>query len=289
MSTSVSRKTILDIGDTFRNNTYDHVTDITIATRDSSCKNDRVAPKGHVFFLPGIDMSGLSCVSDGITVSERRNVSVVLAGYGTTLSLDSLSQYVADHIRKNNMTDVVLIGESFGGVLALDVSSRLPGIVSKMVLINPATCFPRTNWLEFISTLNRSTYHILVQFILSNGPGVKNVSKTFRLLKDKNPKFAYQYLLSITLMAFNVLVTDPRDVVDRIKSYLHMKESEMEELYREVDIETVVIVGGDDTFFPSYEEAKIIQRHIPNTLVVNIDEAGHLITPDLLKIHKYVN
>jgi len=39
-----------------------------------------------------------------------------------------------------------LMGESFGGVLAIAVAARARDAVDRLLLINPATCFEETAW-----------------------------------------------------------------------------------------------------------------------------------------------
>ena len=41
---------------------------------------------------------------------------------------------------------VYLLGESFGGVLALAVATERPELVDRVILVNPATSFPRSVW-----------------------------------------------------------------------------------------------------------------------------------------------
>lgn len=41
---------------------------------------------------------------------------------------------------------VYLLGESFGGVLALAAAEVRPDLVDRVVLVNPATSFPRSPW-----------------------------------------------------------------------------------------------------------------------------------------------
>jgi pimeloyl-ACP methyl ester carboxylesterase len=41
---------------------------------------------------------------------------------------------------------VYLLGESFGGVLALAVAEECPDLVDRVVLVNPATSFTRSLW-----------------------------------------------------------------------------------------------------------------------------------------------
>lgn len=41
---------------------------------------------------------------------------------------------------------VYILGESFGGVLALAVAADRPELVDRIVLVNPATAFPQSAW-----------------------------------------------------------------------------------------------------------------------------------------------
>ena len=41
---------------------------------------------------------------------------------------------------------VYILGESFGGVLALAVAAEYPAMVDRLVLVNPASCYPRSIW-----------------------------------------------------------------------------------------------------------------------------------------------
>ena len=50
---------------------------------------------------------------------------------------------------------VTLVGESFGGCLALRVAAAAPELVARMVLVNPATCF--RNSLGGLSSLVAAT------------------------------------------------------------------------------------------------------------------------------------
>lgn len=50
---------------------------------------------------------------------------------------------------------IYLLGESFGGVLALAVAAERPDLVDRLVLVNPATSFPRSVWPQFGPLLPR--------------------------------------------------------------------------------------------------------------------------------------
>ncbi len=41
---------------------------------------------------------------------------------------------------------VYILGESFGGVLALAVAALHPAVVDRLVLVNPASSYPQSIW-----------------------------------------------------------------------------------------------------------------------------------------------
>jgi pimeloyl-ACP methyl ester carboxylesterase len=41
---------------------------------------------------------------------------------------------------------VYLLGESFGGILAVAVAAARPDLVNRVVLVNPATSYERSAW-----------------------------------------------------------------------------------------------------------------------------------------------
>mmetsp|Transcript_69886 Transcript_69886/g.152030 ORF Transcript_69886/g.152030 Transcript_69886/m.152030 type:complete len:919 (+) Transcript_69886:47-2803(+) len=112
-----------------------------------SAKRDESADL--VLYVPGIDFSGLLSVTqfpklakDGHEVwrcwvgSEDRSAFRTLA--------DSLATWLRRQIDEGRR--VVLVGESFGGLLGLAVALRLGKALKGLVLVNPATSFERTPW-----------------------------------------------------------------------------------------------------------------------------------------------
>jgi len=86
-SNSQIRKTVLDLRNLLKNHTHFSETDITISTvvRDNvETKSPKNSP---VFFLPGLDMPGLSVYPNMIRASDNRDVYVGLAGYSHVQTL----------------------------------------------------------------------------------------------------------------------------------------------------------------------------------------------------------
>lgn len=50
------------------------------------------------------------------------------------------------NVKQSTVPTLKQLGESFGGVLALAVAAANPRLVDRVVLVNPATSFPRSPW-----------------------------------------------------------------------------------------------------------------------------------------------
>ena len=126
----LNRKTILDLGNTFRNTTYYPESDVTIVKKlsDNSVKLE------PILVLPGLDMSGLSVYTNVIRASGNRDAYIILAGYDKNQTLQELCGCVSNYMISKNLKDVVILGESFGGLMALFLTNKIKNRVSHIVL-----------------------------------------------------------------------------------------------------------------------------------------------------------
>ena len=113
-----------------------------------------------------------------------------------TISADDRSSFVEVALKVSNFMNKlsespVLIGESFGGLLACYISTISKKKPSKLVLINPATSYDRTAW------------NTIAPFITNTG--------------DAFPLFGMATLLS-TAVEFEQIQRIGRAIVDRINS-----------------------------------------------------------------------
>lgn len=282
---SRTRKTVLDLGSSFKNLTHYIEMDVTVARMNCTGNHGGGGP---VIFLPGLDMSGLSIYPNAIKASENRDVIVLLAGYSRNQTTKELSDLVVQYIVDSNMKDIVLVGESFGGVLAVDSVIQIRERVSQMILINPATSFPRTRWMKRISRVRSSNSHAFTARILAHGPRIENIMESMYDMSGSYPDHLYNYILTYVMMAFNILVTDPSLVIERIRCYLGMSTKQMDAMCRVVRTPTTIIVGRDDRLLPSSREADRLSKLIPGSTVIKLDKVGHMVTPDVFDIRDFI-
>ena len=110
-------------------------------------------------YLPGIDGTGASCESQQPPLFNKF-VFVGLAIPTTDrTSFPELVDICVDFV--NNLAamlpptqPIYLMGESFGGVLAIAVAAKAQNAVDRVVLVNPATSYEDTLWPQVRPFIN---------------------------------------------------------------------------------------------------------------------------------------
>lgn len=139
-------------------------------------------------YLPGLDGFGISATNQFDDLSSTFELWRMTVDKGNTqLSfcdlLNSVVKFVDDATKtRDSPRNVMIVGESFGGLLACAVtmalrSSKYNVNLKGMVLVNPATSFDETNWEQFIPLLTSLRY-------LETQEEIVDDKGNFRLLGD---------------------------------------------------------------------------------------------------------
>jgi hypothetical protein len=126
-----------------------------------------------MFYLPGLDGSGLAASNQFLPLSRAFELRCLALPPADRMAFPQLVAHVAALVEADVRRDcgggggggeedddkegatttaprrrpVYLLGESFGGVLAIAVAERLgPALVDRLVLVNPATSFAESVW-----------------------------------------------------------------------------------------------------------------------------------------------
>lgn len=270
----INRKTVLDLGNSFKNVTHHYDHDVTFVKRSSSSDTNL----GPVFVIPGLDMAGLSLYPNFIRASEERDIFIVLAGYSKQQNFETLCDCIVNFIISEGMKDVVLVGESFGAIMAIYVENKIHRKISSLIIINPATSFHRTSWSKVILKIRRENKQLSHE-IIKHGPDSSRIIQSIIKFSETHPDYIYEYIMSYFMMLFNIIVTDQNKVFIRIESYLHMGQPELDELCKKIRIPTTIVVGVNDKLLPSSREADRLHKLIRSVVkVVKIEDANHMLT-----------
>ncbi len=154
------------------------------------------------------------------------------------IDIPDYADAVSELMYKYSMKDVVLIGHSFGGRVALYLAATCPDLVSGIVLIDSAGIFPKFSLNRFIKI---------------------NVHRILKKLGFKGLKGSVDYrrLDDIEKATFNNIVS-----------------FDLESRLEDISCPTLLIWGKDDKDTPLYM-AKKLNKKIKNSELVIFNDAGH--------------
>ena len=99
-----------------------------------------------IFYLPGFTVSG-SIWKETVENLNLKGESYLFsyAGFNGNKPIempwyDNIKSSIVKYIKDNKLTDIVIIGHSMGGNLAIDIASELPNKVSKMIIVESLPC-----------------------------------------------------------------------------------------------------------------------------------------------------
>ena len=224
-----------------------------------------VNPDAPLFvYLPGMDGTGklLQTQADRLVANfDLRCLAIRTDNYSTwqDLARDTVKLIEMELARKTNR-QVYLCGESFGGCLALKTAVAAPNLISKLILVNPASCFnqlPILSWGADITALVPSWVHRY------SAAGLLPFLARLNRISDCDRDRLVASMKSI-----------PPHVVSWRLSLLRDFKVLPEELYS-LKMPALVIAGAADGLLPSVEEAQKLVDCLPKGQMTVLPQSGH--------------
>lgn len=234
--------------------------------RDSASDDAGSQPdpkKSVMLFLPGLD--GIGSYSQNTLLSLTQDYDVYkleIQGKDRSTFLE-VSDFVIDTVKKlekqhPDATEIVLSGESFGGLVASFVSARMKNDKMKLLLINPATSYAQTAW-PTIGPLLTNAPDFLFPFL---GIGVlmavavepRQITEIGQQIVNRinSTEDALRELQTLTDSASTILDILPQGTLDwRLREWLGKGVFLMEDRYDEITNPTLLLIGRNDRLLPS--------------------------------------
>lgn len=215
-------------------------------------------------YLPGMDGTGklLQTQSDRLVADfDLRCLAIRADSYSTwqVLARDTVKLIQAELAHKTNR-EVYLCGESFGGCLALKTALAAPGIIDRLVLVNPASCFnqlPLLSWgAEFSSWMPSWIHRYSAAGLL---PFLVRLNRINDCDRDR-------------------LIESMKSVPPRVVSWrlsLLKKFQVSGEQLRSLNIPSLIVAGAADGLLPSVEEAQKLANLLPEARMTVLPQSGH--------------
>jgi pimeloyl-ACP methyl ester carboxylesterase len=187
-------------------------------------------------------------------------------------SVHDQAAWIIDYIAARHLTNITLLGHSFGGGVALAVAVELeeqqPGVLSKLILIDAASYPQKLPW--FINTLRWPIIGPLSQRLLTSRKQVKMVLEyayfdKARITQEQIESYAAPLRMPGGKYALRETAKQivPKDIADLSSRYSHIM------------VPTLILWGEGDRVVPAANGVRL-SKAIPHSTLVTIPKCGHI-------------
>ena len=241
--------------------------------------------KPPLLYLPGLDGKG------AYSSTSLQNLTNHFDVWRLNIDSNDRSRFIDIAIKCRDFIKTfkqapVLVGESFGGLLACYVSIiTVTNKPTQLVIVNPATSFERTSWSTvgpFIANTGEAFPLVGAATLLATAVEVEQFQRLGKPIMDRINSTESALLELNNMFAMSKLITDmlpPETLNWRLSKWLATGSSLMSEKYSAITSPTLVIVGQNDRLLPSQSEGRRLQKVINSTTVevLEFQDTGHAI------------
>ncbi|PKA57490.1 Acyltransferase-like protein [Apostasia shenzhenica] len=256
-----------------------------------------------LLFLPGIDGTGFGLILHHKSLGRVFEVRCLHVPVSNRSPFEELVGFVEHSVKFESRLSpnkpIYLVGDSFGGCLALAVAARNPEIDLVLVLVNPASSFGKSQLQPFLPLMEAlpSNFHFALPYVLSFVMGDPVKMAMASVIDGLPPQQTLDVLLK-SLTSLLPMLSDLAEIIPKetlVWKLLLLKKASAYVNSRLHAIKAAVLVlsSGKDNLLPSGDEADRLWSSLENCRVRYFKDSGHtLLLEDginLLTIIKGVN
>lgn len=248
--------------------------------------NDSHLPDSPVLlFLPGMDGVGMGLILHQKALRKVFEVRCLHIPVYDRTPFEDLVTFVEETLRFEHALypsrPIYLVGDSFGGCLALAVAARNPTIDLVVILANPATSFDRTPLQPILPILEGlpESLNVAIPYLLSTvmGDPIK-----MAMVDTETSTVPNLEKLSNNLVSMLPLLSGLSDIIPKATLSWKLKLLKSAAAYANarlhaVKAEVLVLASGKDNMLPSVDEAQRLSKTLKNCKVCNFKDNGHTI------------
>ena len=236
------------------------------ASSTPSQTSDRPSPPYQVegagpllVYIAGLDGTGELLFKQKIALARSYRVVTYRSREGREFSYDDLTGDVASIIEDNAERRATIVGESFGGTVALSFALRYPEMVERLVIVNSFPRFRGQLRIRLAARLASSLPFSLTWF-------PRSASSLLGLYIDgvtaEDRRRFFAAIRTVKQAAY----------ARRLRL---IAELNLEERLGEIEAPTLFVAGDRDLLIPSVREASAMASRMRNATVRVIRGAGH--------------
>jgi pimeloyl-ACP methyl ester carboxylesterase len=212
-----------------------------------------------LIYNSGLDGTGQLFFKQTPDLSENYRVVTYRSREGGRFTYEDLTDDIASIIRDLGETQATILGESFGGTVALNFALRYPHLVERLVVVNSFPRFRRRFTIEAGPLLASAVpFHLLFP--------VRRAASLVALLADgvsrEDRRVFWKAIRTVSREAY----------AQRLKLIAGL---DLEPRLSEIQSPTLFIAGDKDLLIPSVSEAFGMASRMPHAAVRVINGAGH--------------
>jgi pimeloyl-ACP methyl ester carboxylesterase len=212
-----------------------------------------------LIYVPGLDGTGeLSFKHMPNLARDYRVVTYRLRETGR-FTYEDLAADVAHIVRDRNEGRATILGESFGGTIAIEFALRYPEMVERLVLVNSFPWFRRRTLIRG-GLLIASTMPFGLTWLIRRG------AATLGLMVDGVGRADRQKFLEA------IRTVEKPAYVRRLELIAGV---DLRERLPEITAPTLFLAGDRDLLVPSITEARLMAARVPNSKLVILEGVGH--------------
>nr|BBB44442.1 xanthophyll esterase [Ipomoea obscura] len=237
-----------------------------------------------LLFLPGVGGSGLGLILQHKALGKVFEIWSLNIPANDRTPFIGLVKLVEQTVRMKHESSpdkpIYLVGDSFGGCLALAVAARNPTIDLVVILTNPATSFGRSQLQPFFRLMEAlPDKHVALPYLLYYLGDLNMMPMVnIKMVPPSTLAFDLSDDFAALLAKFNELTDfNPKETLAWKLKLLKSASEYANSRLHAVTAEVLVLASGMDNVLPSADEAKRLARSLRNCKVRYFNDKGHRI------------
>ncbi|RCV25433.1 hypothetical protein SEVIR_5G166300v4 [Setaria viridis] len=237
-----------------------------------------------MLYLPGVDGMGMGLFMHHKALGRIFELRCMHVPFHDRTPFEDLVTIVEDVVRREHATSpnkpIYLLGNSFGGCLALAVAARNPHIDLILVLVNPATSYEKSSiqqLLSFFSLFSDQACMAITALLNYNIDNEAHMAVS-SMINGKHPLEELNRLtsnMSSFLKHSNILDKIPKDTMKWKMKLIKRAASYANYRLQSVQAEVLLLASCADKLLPSKAEADRLQKLLPKCTIYFFDKHGH--------------
>ncbi|OAE25357.1 hypothetical protein AXG93_4620s1720 [Marchantia polymorpha subsp. ruderalis] len=240
-----------------------------------------------LLFLPEVVGTGLGFSLQQENLARLFELRCLRIPLTDRTPFEGLVSFVEETVRKeaklNPRRPIYLLGESFGGTLALAIASRNPKLDLVLVLVNPSTSFresPLQPLIPLIEALPPALFPAVPVLLgLATYDPVQWASQIATKIAPSigSGQISPDSITGALRSLLDVVDAFPKSILPWKLKMLESGARYANSRIRAVKADVLILASEKDQLLPSLEEAKRLKKIIPNSTYRKFPQSGHML------------